>query len=99
MNSDRKEPSGKLSDDLEPNILPRQRRALERVAARLTAKRPAPSPGFRASLDGRVRELVGHARGPTASGWRLSTALLLGLGFASLVVVAILVAAGEPGGH
>jgi hypothetical protein len=99
MTPESQEPTEQLRGELEPNILPRQLRALERVAARLSDQRPAPSPDFRSRLDARVRELAKHARAPATTSWRLPGALLLGSGLGVLLLVAFLVAIGAPGGR
>jgi hypothetical protein len=80
-----------MNDDrLEPHILPRQRRALERVAGRLQEERPAPDPEFRDWLGDRVAEWdAGRATGGLA-GWRLGAALYLGAAGLLLLVAAIL---------
>jgi hypothetical protein len=84
---------------LDPSILPRQLRALERVAERLSDQRPAPDQAFVARLEGRIAELPretdqpgGYAR---RSSWRLGTAVCLALGFSLLLVAALLVAGGS----
>jgi hypothetical protein len=84
--------------ELEPNILPAQRRALERVAVRLSAERPVADPAFRAELDARMHELAGGA--PAASrSWRLWAGVCLASGLALLLLAVVLVVIGEPGGH
>jgi hypothetical protein len=77
-------------DRLEPHILPRQRRALERVAGRLREERPAPDPEFRAWLDGRVSEWESARAGGGLAGWRLGAALYLGGAALLLLVAAVL---------
>jgi hypothetical protein len=103
MNQLEKSPHEREIRRLEPRMLPRHRRALEGVAARLTDERPAPAPAFLARLEDRVGELdeADYDR-PRASGpthWRLGTAVFVALGLALLVVAALMVAAGAPGGH
>ena len=49
---DRRRGSAGLRNELDPNIMPRQMRALEEVATRLLDERPAPDPAFRAQLSG-----------------------------------------------
>jgi hypothetical protein len=99
MSPESREPTDELRAELEPNILPRQLRALQGVASRLSDGRPAPTPEYRARLDGRMRELADQARVTAPSNWRLPGALLFGSGLALLLLVAILVAAGAPGGR
>jgi hypothetical protein len=84
--------SHRLRDELEPNVLPRQLRALEQVAARLVADRPPPAAAFRAQLDARIREMGVSTRGGAPWRWRLAAAVCLLLGFALLAVAAILAA-------
>ncbi|MGH2950655.1 MAG: hypothetical protein ACRDKX_01250 [Solirubrobacterales bacterium] len=91
---DSRKHAAELRGELEPNILPRQLRALERVAARLIDERPAPPPRFRDRLEGRVRELATQTHSPGPPTWRLGAAICLGSGFALLFVAAILSAAG-----
>jgi hypothetical protein len=79
--------------------MPAQRRALERVATRLTAERPVADPDFRAGLDARIHELAGESRGSAAFGWRLWTVVCLVSGLALLLLAVLLVATGEPGGR
>jgi len=81
-----------LRDELEPNVLPRQLRALERVAARLVADRPPPTEAFRAQLDARIGEMGVRTRGGAPWRWRLGAAICLMLGLALLAVAAILAA-------
>lgn len=74
-----------LGGELEPNILPRQRRELERLGASLEAERPAPPPALRARLAPLLDELrsgSGIARLPA---WALVAA-----GLAVLLVAAVL---------
>jgi hypothetical protein len=85
--------------ELVPTILPEQRRALERVAARLSAERPVADPAFRAELDARIHTLAPQARGSAASSWRLWTWACLASGFALLALAVVLVVIGEPGGR
>ena len=87
---DRRRGSAGLRDELDPNIMPRQMRALEEVATRLLNERPAPDPAFRAQLDGRMRELGAGIRGGSPSYWRLGAAVCLLSGVALLVVAVIL---------
>ena len=88
-----------LRDELEADILPRQLRALEQVAGRLQDERPRPAPAFLARLDDRIRGTAPGTDTPLPAQWRLWAALTLTSGLVLLVVVALLVAAGEPGGH
>jgi hypothetical protein len=96
-----KSPHEREIRDLEPHMLRRQLRALELTAARLSDERPAPAPAFVARLEGRIGELDASGRprpsGPTR--WGLGTAACLALGLALLVLAALMVAAGAPGGH
>ena len=89
--------------DLEPHMLRRQLRALELTAARLSDERPAPAPAFVARLEGRIGELdasdYDRPRPSGAAQWGLGAAVCLALGLALLVVAALMVAAGAPGGH
>ena len=85
-----------LRDELAPNIMPRQMRALEQVATRLLDERPSPDPAFRTQLDGRVRELAAGIHGPKPWHWRLGAAVCLVSGLALLVVAVILT--GQLGG-
>jgi hypothetical protein len=91
--------TAELRDELEADILPRQLRALERVAGRLRDERPTPAPAFRARLDNRIRGTAPGTDAPAPAPWRLWAALTLTSGLVLLVAVALLVAAGEPGGH
>jgi hypothetical protein len=92
---DRRRGSAGLRNELDPNIMPRQMRALEEVATRLLDERPSPDPTFRAQLDGRMREVAAGIRGkPTY--WRLGVLVCLVLGVALLIVAVIL--AGQLGG-
>ena len=88
---------------LEPHILPRQLRALERTAARLDDARPTPDPVFLARLEAGIAELPSEAARPrdvsVPSSWRLGSAACVLLGFGLLLVAALLVAGGAPGGH
>ena len=88
---------------LEPHMLERQRRALERIAARLDAQRPGPPPEFVELIEGRIGELdLADYEAPRASGptrWWLGATAFLALGLGLLVVAALMVAAGAPGGH
>jgi hypothetical protein len=84
--------ASRLRDELEPNVLPRQLRALEQVAARLVADRPPPAAPFRAQLDARIREVGVRTRGGAPWRWRLGAAICLVLGLALLAVAAILAA-------
>jgi hypothetical protein len=86
--------AAELRRELEPNILPRQLRALDRVAARLIEERPVPADGFRDRLEGRVRELADQTHSPGSPTWRLGAAICLASGLALLLVAAILSAAG-----
>jgi hypothetical protein len=95
---------GELRDELEPNILPRQLHALGRVAARLDDERPLPAQDFKARLADRIRALTPGGVVPRTADspfarWRLWAAVWLAAGLGLLVLVAILVAAGEPGGR
>jgi hypothetical protein len=85
--------------ELEPNILPAQRRALERVAVRLSAERPVADPAFRAELDARIHDLAGGAPAASRWGWRAWAAVCVVSGLALLLLAVILVVIGEPGGH
>jgi hypothetical protein len=84
---------------LEPNVLPAQRRALDRLATRLSTERPVPDPAFRAELDARIHDLAPSAPGFHASRWRLWTWACLLSGLALLGLAVLLVVLGEPGGH
>jgi hypothetical protein len=103
MNRFDKSPHEREIRDLEPHMLRGQVRALERTAARLSDERPDPAPAFVARLEGRIGELdAADYDRPRASGpvrWGLGTAVCLALGVALLVVAALMVAAGAPGGH
>jgi hypothetical protein len=94
-----RERTRELRDELDANILPRQRRALELLADRLSDERPLPGPALWERLDDLMRELPARTGVPRPASWRLWAALSLASGLALLVVVALLVAAGEPGGH
>jgi hypothetical protein len=87
---DRRRGSAGIRDELDPNIMPRQMRALEEVATRLLNERPAPHPAFRAQLDGRMRELGAGIRGGMPSYWRLGAIVCLLSGLALIVVAVIL---------
>jgi hypothetical protein len=84
---------------LEPNVLPAQRRALDRLATRLSAERPVPDADFRADLDARIHDLAPSAASFPASRWRLWTWVCLLSGLALLGLAVLLVVLGEPGGH
>jgi hypothetical protein len=77
-------------DRLEPHILPRQRRALERIAGRLQDERPVPEEGFRDRLADRVAELDAARRTGVLAGWRRGAAVALGQGQVLLAVAAAL---------
>ena len=97
-----KSPHEREIRDLEPHMLRRQLRALELTAARLSDERPAPAPAFVARLEGRIGELDASDYDrprPQPRWWGLGTAVCLALGLALLVVAALMVAAGAPGGH
>ena len=74
-----------LRDELEPDILPRQRRELERLGASLEAERPAAPPALRERLAPLLDEL---GRGSGAA--RLPAWALVAPGLAVLVLVALL---------
>ena len=82
-----------LSRELEADILPRQLRALERVAERLEEARPTPEPDFRARLGEEIGDLsgtsVGIERGPVTS-WVLPALGAVALGLALLAAAAAL---------
>ena len=81
-------------------MLPEQRRALERVAVRLSAERPVADLAFRAELDTRIHALAHRGRGAVvASSWRLWSWVCLVSGFAMLALAVVLVMVGEPGGR
>ena len=88
--------------DLEPHMLRRQLRALELTAAR-QRRAAGPGTGLRRPARGRIGELdASDYDRPRPSGpvrWGLRTAVCLALGLALLVVAALMVAAGAPGGH
>ena len=84
---------------LEPNVLPAQRRALDRVATRLSGERPVPDPEFLAALDARIYDLAGNDRPTSRLSWRLWTWVCLASGLALLGLAVLLVVIGEPGGH
>jgi hypothetical protein len=92
---DRRRSAG-LRDELDPNIMPRQMRALEEVATRFLDERPSPDQAFRTQLDGRVRELAAGIHGLKPWHWRLGAVICLVSGVALLVVAVIL--AGQLGG-
>jgi predicted RecB family endonuclease len=85
--------------ELEPNVLPAQRRAIERVAVRLSSQRPAPRPAFLAELDARIQGLPRRDGGPAPSSRRLWTWVCLASGLALLLLAVLLVVLGEPGGY
>ena len=85
--------------ELEPNTLPAQRRALERVAVRLSSQRPVPDSAFLAELDARIHGLPQRSGTPAASSGRLWTWVCLASGVALLLLAVLLVVIGEPGGH
>ena len=85
--------------EIVPNILPVQRRALARDAARLSAERPVPDPAIRAELDTRIPALAHQARGSVASRWRLWSWVCLASGFVLLALAVVLLAVGVPGGR
>lgn len=77
--------AGTIRDELEPDILPRQLVALERIAARLEAERPAPSQGLRERLE---TEPSGPAGAPALSlAWAWAC---LALGLVVLLATALL---------
>ncbi|MCD6016177.1 MAG: hypothetical protein K0R88_2261 [Solirubrobacterales bacterium] len=84
---------------LEPQILPRQLRALELIAARLSDQRPAPDQAFVARLEDRIAGLPRDTDQPRdyapRSSWLLGTAVCLAIGFGLLLVAALLVAGGS----
>jgi hypothetical protein len=79
-----------LHRELEPNILPRHMRALERLADRLDSERPRPDPKFRAALAERFGALAATAGGPSPSPWRAPAAAAVALGLLLLTVAAAL---------
>ena len=77
-----------LHRELEPNILPRHMRALERVADRLDSERPRPDPEFRAALAERFGALAASADGPSPAPWRAPAIVAVALGLVLLTVAA-----------
>jgi hypothetical protein len=81
-----------LKRELETDILPRQLRALERVAERLERERPYPDELFRAELQERIEMLAvrpgsDHA---VATRWAGPAVAAAGLGLVLLAVAAAL---------
>jgi hypothetical protein len=86
--------------ELEPRILARQLRALERVAARLDDRRPVPEEAFVAELEDRIGRLEdgeerANGAGSSAWRWRLGSVAFLVLGLALLGVALLMVAGGR----
>ena len=81
-----------LQRELEPHILPRQLRALERVAERLDAARPRPDVQFRADLQTQIEGLAGRSAetAKSAERWLGLTLGAVALGLALLAVGAAL---------
>jgi hypothetical protein len=79
-----------LHRELEPNILPRHMRALERVADRLETERPRPDPDFRAALAERFGALAASAGETSTAPWRAPAAAAVALGLVLLVAAAAL---------
>lgn len=90
MSPEDRRQTGDLRRELEPNILPRQLRALEVVAARLERARPAPEPRFRAALG---EELEALAAGSGRSRGRPARWLAPALGAVALGVLLLAIAA------
>lgn len=75
----------RLHRELGPDILPRQLRALERVAARLDAERPTPSLQLRERLKPALGELERGALGS----WQVPAWAYIASGLAVLLVTAL----------
>lgn len=79
-----------LRRELEPDILPRQLRALERVAERLDDARPQPAPGFRAALDERIEALANRDGGPIGTRWLVPALAAVAAGLLLLLIATAL---------
>jgi hypothetical protein len=92
---DRLTRAGRLRDELEPEILPRQLRALEAVAGRLERERPVPDPAFVRRLSERLSELDPRAaNGGATAPVRALAAACVGSGSLLLLIAAAWVALG-----
>ena len=85
------QPAPDLRDELEPDILPRQLRALEALAGRLRDERPTPDPALRAELDALAGELSEQVSEEASAGpWRWRAAACLAGGLALFGLAAVL---------
>ncbi len=94
MQGDEARRAAELGRELEPDILPKQLRALARVAARLRDQRPAPTPELRFRLEDAFGGRGSIPDDPQSPGWRLRAALCLASGLSLLLAAALWVVAG-----
>ena len=76
----------RLHGELGPDILPRQLRALELIAARLDAERPTPS----LQLRERLGPVLGELERGTLGRWQVPAWAYIASGLAVLLVTALL---------